>query len=161
MKSQLVGSVILGIWISAGLVLIAYQLGFMSNDPAAVIVSLPPSAHIDAMNRMKIPHPQVRQKSNKGSKSQLSEINHNHAYSNSILIDWHYHSNQLSYLNYKSLESFLSCCYTTTNEVEAMIIGSNLANYYKLEGILRLVSQASSLYAYMLWLQQSYLCQVR
>lgn len=59
-------------------------------------------------------------------------------YQTKIFIDWPLDSSLLSYINYKSLESLLSCCYNDNYSIEVMIISPKMANYYKYGSVIRL-----------------------
>jgi hypothetical protein len=54
-----------------------------------------------------------------------------------VAFDWPLDSDYVSYLTYKSYESFLACCYTDNTQIEIMILGPNKANYYKVSKLLR------------------------
>jgi len=56
-----------------------------------------------------------------------------------IFFDWTLDSDDLDYMNYKSLESYLACCYTDDTYIEILIVASKVANAYKLHHIIRFV----------------------
>lgn len=58
-------------------------------------------------------------------------------YKRRIFIDWPLDSDNLSYLNYKSLESLLSCCYGSSTYIETIILGHHTINYYKVANVFR------------------------
>lgn len=54
-----------------------------------------------------------------------------------IFFDWVYPSEDFSYINYKSFESFLACCYHENMKIEIVVISPKMANYYKFGNIMR------------------------
>jgi hypothetical protein len=54
-----------------------------------------------------------------------------------IYLDWPYDSDKFSYLNYKSLESFLVHVYNPDTAIEVIIVADDVAGSYKVKHILR------------------------
>ena len=54
-----------------------------------------------------------------------------------VFMDWPLNSDLLAYYNYKSLESFLVNSYTSDTYIEIMILGNRVADYYKVDNLIR------------------------
>lgn len=76
------------------------------------------------------PEHQHQEESSKEISSQQSQPRY-------VYLDWSWDSDLVSYYNYKSIESFLACCYTPNTRIEVMILGSRVADYYKVVKVLR------------------------
>jgi hypothetical protein len=109
-------------WIFVGMMYLVHYATYTTNTVV----------HPD---RMTIEHPQMRANNMKPNRQKREK--EEPVPTRRVFVDWPLHSDDLSYMNYKSFESLLAITYTPQTMIEIIVISQNTAHHYKIKGILR------------------------